>query len=319
MSVEKTIACPICGEEAKTRFGGGEDKTYVNCSITGQFEITGTALAMLGAMSAEQKKVHLLNHYIWRGQRPDSILVIDSETLKRVLESQSLPSPEEQAANLVRFLGDTLAELDPGRELQLNPKRAAAIIGASSTSGAAWIARELEALGYVRRESKALGIFAAGLTLRGWDEYGRLRRAHSEGPIAFMAMPFNDMELDDVFANCFKPAVGQAGFELRRIDEKPPAGLIDDRMRVEVRKSRFVVAELTHENRGVYWEAGFAEALGKPVIFTCRKAYFDDYPSHFDVSHHHTILWEPDKLAKAAENLKATVRATLPEEARMAD
>ena len=30
----------------------------------------------------------------------------------------------------------------------------------------------------------------------------------------------------------------------------------------------------THGDPGAYWEAGFAEGLGKPVIYTCEK---DDF------------------------------------------
>ena len=70
------------------------------------------------------------------------------------------------------------------------------------------------------------------------------------------------------------PAVASAGFDLVRLDEDPQAGSIDERLRVEIRKSRFLVADLTHGNPGAYWEAGFAEGLGKPVIYTCEK---DDF------------------------------------------
>jgi hypothetical protein len=114
-------------------------------------------------------------------------------------------------------------------------------------------------------------------------------------------------KLDDVFQSCFKRAVQQTGFDLRRVDEAPPAGLIDVRMEVEIRRSRFVVAELTHENRGVYWEAGFAEGLGKPVIYTCEEAYFEKHRSHFDTAHRHTIVWNEGKLDRAADDLKNTI------------
>jgi hypothetical protein len=33
--------------------------------------------------------------------------------------------------------------------------------------------------------------------------------------------------------------------------------------------------------------------------------------SHFDTNHHLTVRWEPDKLPAAAEDLKATIRATV--------
>jgi nucleoside 2-deoxyribosyltransferase len=134
-----------------------------------------------------------------------------------------------------------------------------------------------------------------------------------------MAMPFGDSMLDKMFFECFKPAVRKTGFELVRLDENPPAGLIDNRLRVEIRTSRFLVADLTGGNPGAYWEAGFAEGLGKPVIFTCEKGFFDTKKTHFDTNHFHTIRWEADSPGEAEERLKETIRATLPDEAKMTD
>ena len=318
MAGERDIVCPICGAAAKTRDPELGDKRYIDCSVSGAFEITNTMLASLGVANKPPKNVALLNYIIRRAHSRNETLLIDTATYKRIHEAQSLPAPGEQAANFIRALGDTLAHDDPARQFAPDLGQVAAEIGASSLNGVRWVVSELVKEGYVSRTA-TVGELTVGLTFKGWNRYEQLQRAHSEGQIAFMAMPFNDTQLDDIFANCFKPAVLQAGFELRRIDDKPPAGLVDNRMRVEIRKSRFLVAELTNENRGVYWEAGFAEGLGKPVIFTCRKSYFDANPSHFDVSHQHTILWETHDLAKAAEDLKATIRATLPEEAKMTD
>jgi hypothetical protein len=47
-----------------------------------------------------------------------------------------------------------------------------------------------------------------------------------------------------------KPAAKRAGFDLFKLDDRPRAGLIDDRMRVEIRASDFIVADLTHDNPG---------------------------------------------------------------------
>jgi hypothetical protein len=132
-----------------------------------------------------------------------------------------------------------------------------------------------------------------------------------------MAMDFNDRQMDDVFANCFKPAVAQTGFDLRTLREDPKMGLIDERMRVEIRRSRFVVADLTHGNHGAYFEAGMAEGIGLPVVYTCRANEFKNI--HFDASHLLAVKWDPDDLSKAAEELKTIIRATLPEEAQLDD
>lgn len=133
-----------------------------------------------------------------------------------------------------------------------------------------------------------------------------------------MAMKF-DNELQRVVDSHFKPAVARAGFELRLLTDGQPAGLIDDQLRVALRNSRFVIADLTHRNEGAYWEAGFAEGLGRPVIYTCRKREWDERKSHFDTNHLATIIWDPDNLQAASTQLTAMIRATLPSEAKMSD
>lgn len=108
------------------------------------------------------------------------------------------------------------------------------------------------------------------LTPAGWTRYRELSSARVTSRYAFMAMKYNDAELDGIVRMWFAPAVMATGFELRRLDENQPAGLIDDQLRVAIRTSRFLICDVTHGNRGAYWEAGFAEGLGKPVIYTCR-------------------------------------------------
>jgi nucleoside 2-deoxyribosyltransferase len=80
-----------------------------------------------------------------------------------------------------------------------------------------------------------------------------------------------------------------------------------------------MIADLTDDNEGAYWEAGFAEGLSKPVIFTCEKAKFEEKKTHFDTNHRLTVKWDKDSPQDAAEELKATIRATLPDDARMND
>jgi nucleoside 2-deoxyribosyltransferase len=159
------------------------------------------------------------------------------------------------------------------------------------------------------------------LTIDGWKAYIDLRKGKTEGKQAFMAMKFGDPMMDRIYLDHFKRAATDTGFELKRLDEGQAAGLIDDRLRVEIRKSKFLIADLTDHNNGAYWEAGYAEGLGKPVIYTCRKDVFEDKENttHFDTNHHLTVVWEHDKLDDAVKQLKATIRATLPENAKMED
>jgi nucleoside 2-deoxyribosyltransferase len=104
-----------------------------------------------------------------------------------------------------------------------------------------------------------------------------------------------------------------------RLDQQPKAGLIDNHLRVEIQKSRFLVADLTYNNNGAYWEGGYAEGLGKPIFYSYEKSFFRGKPSHFDANHSYTVLWDFENLAQAAAELKDAIRATLPDEAKMTD
>ena len=90
------------------------------------------------------------------------------------------------------------------------------------------------------------------LSFKGWERFEQLRRGTSIGRRAFMAMPYGNTRLDQLVNDHFRVAVAQTGFELRRLDDAQPAGLIDDRLRVEIQSARFLIADLTDDNRGAY-------------------------------------------------------------------
>jgi hypothetical protein len=179
-------------------------------------------------------------------------------------------------------------------------------------SGATWLLDAKEIVELVETEFWKSGTAALKLTIPGWRRYEELKKGRSVSRTAFMTMQFGDADLNTFIDQCFRPAVARTNFKQR-------AGLIDDQLRVALRTARFAIADVTHGNRGAYWEAGFAEGLGKPVIYTCRKEEWKAGRSHFDTNHLVTVIWEPDKPGKAAEQLVNHIRATLPEEAKMTD
>jgi hypothetical protein len=79
-----------------------------------------------------------------------------------------------------------------------------------------------------------------------------------------------DEELNPAWTSGFDPGIRNAGYRPFRIDKKDYVGGISDEIVVEIRRSRFVVVDYTHQANGVYFEAGFALGLGRTVIPTCR-------------------------------------------------
>jgi hypothetical protein len=247
--------------------------------------------------------------------------VLKSDVARKIVENGQLPTPQEQADNLIRMLGNRM-QGDPGRALGLQYLHHGAIVGSPSTASFNYVVKQLVQAKLLEEEKGDVhGGWMVRLSFEGWARYDELQRGVHAGRIAFMAMQYNDPDLDRVHKECFRKAVAETGFSLRRLDDEPQAGLIDNRLRVEIRGAAFLIADLSHKNAGAYWEAGFAEGLGKPVIYTCEKRAFDDKATrpHFDVNHHTTIIWSADDLANAAEQLKATIRNTLPTDAKMQD
>jgi len=221
---------------------------------------------------------------------------------------------------LVLWIGSHAA---PGQQLKLSAETHQSVAGAETPDGFGFVLEYLFETDILSGNlARAMGVPTSaigGLTFDGWRRRDELLRAATGSRRAFMAMKFGDDGLDKVVDETFGPAVKQTGFNLERLDDEPKAGLIDDRLRVEIRRSRFLIADLTHDNSGAYWEAGYAEGLGKPVIYTCEKQKFGKSKTHFDTNHHLTVRWSLEDLPAAAEELKATIRVTLPEEAILID
>lgn len=65
---------------------------------------------------------------------------------------------------------------------------------------------------------------------------------------------------------------------------------INDAIISNIRKSKFCIADFTEQRDGVYFESGFALGLGKKVIYTCRRDWFDK--THFDINHFPHIIYD---------------------------
>ena len=108
-------------------------------------------------------------------------------------------------------------------------------------------------------------------TARGWQELDNLKRPRTNSSQAFVAMWFNETT-NDAYINGIELALKTTGYKPIRIDKKEHNNKIDDEIVAEIRRSHFLIADFTCEPRnvrgGVYYEAGFAQGLGIPVIST---------------------------------------------------
>lgn len=311
--------CPVCELREQHYEEVTSDTCTIHCANCGRYRMIGTTPSTLYETLGGCKRTRAtFSHAIRKMQRGGKMPEFHTGNIERILEAESLPRPAGQANILLLSLGDELQERGYGAVVEVEPETRRAEIGAIDRSGVEYVLQELEREGLIEKGNAVFGKPTPyRLTFAGWKRYEELRRTVKDSRKAFMAMKYGVDELDDFVKTHFKPAVQATGFDLERLDEEPKAGLIDARMEVAIRNARFVVADLTCGSHGVYWEAGFAAALDKPVIFTCRLDKEKDI--HFDVNHYHVLKWNPEKPSEAEEDLKATIRATLPTEARMED
>ncbi|WP_282608971.1 hypothetical protein [Pelagibius sp. Alg239-R121] len=224
------------------------------------------------------------------------------------------PNPSEQATNIIKYVGNEVAV--SGEPVPSLPIEFYAVVGAPNPEFAAQLALELVSRGLlsgVNASSKdGSGLININLTLDGWDSYEAEKRGRIAGNYGFMALQFNNDILDSFIKNSVKPAVKEAtGYDLVDMRDIPRAGIIDNIMRAQIRDAAFVIVDLTHDNSGAYWEAGYAEGLGKPVIYTCEKTKFDEAKTHFDTNHCTTVLWSVENGDEFNLELIATLRRSL--------
>lgn len=306
--------CPVCGASLDIRQRGSREAVYFQCPRCGPFGLTDhTEFALADLLNTPRKRAVL--SYAMRTTPPSGrdTPLFSLLDCRRIIEADFLPTPQEQGENLIRWLGDNLP--GAGHQVRIAFQDLGATLGSQSGEGFHFVVQGLIDAGLLHGVQAMGATATVTLTFSGWTRYEALRRGAPSGRKAFMAMEYEDALLDRIVNEHFRPAVQATGFVLRRLDDEPRAGLIDDRLRVEIQSSRFLIVDLTHRNAGAYWEAGYAEGLGKPVIFTCRASKFQE-ASHFDTNHHFHVLWDETALDAAVAMLKASIRATIPEAKR---
>ena len=224
-------------------------------------------------------------------------------------------TPAEQAMNLIRYIGDEVKR--EGCPIDIAFSKNPDIMGAQSQELAEGIIVELQErrlikIGQRHVLDREIALLDITLSLDGWEQYEEEQRGKFAGNYGFLAMQFNDPEHETFAKEVLKPAVKEGtGYDLHDQRDKSKAGIIDNHLRVNIRDARFVIVDLTHDNRGAYWEAGYAEGLGKPVVYICRKEKFDEAGTHFDTNHLTTVQWSSGEEEAFCQDLVATLRRSL--------
>ena len=149
------------------------------------------------------------------------------------------------------------------------------------------------------------------ITAEGWKQIEKIKRDSENSTDVFIAMSFGE-ETKEI-RESFKSAIKECGYVPVIIDEVHHNNQIVPKILYHIKKSKFVVVDVTVPNHGAYYEAGYGQALNKEVIICCRKDVLRSQSRkkrpHFDISQKSMVVWDTHE--ELVERLIKRIEATV--------
>lgn len=293
--MKRNPICWVCGFEMPDRgipMPTGLFKYH--CKACGTFEISYEVLE--DKLRAKPEVKLRLAHWIRKKQLDgdDPPQFKTEEDVQAIL--QTLPSYDPSEKPDVTLLSLSKLVQTPGEWYTLDAVYDYTIACASGVEEFRFYINSLAALGLLAKEE---GSSRYLITVDGWQRIAELRAQPLSSRMGFVAMRFVP-EMHQMYSAAIGPAITEAGYRPEISGNPQHNDRIDVRIMAQIKGARFVVADVTHENQGVYFEAGYAIGLGRPVIWTCAEEAKGKL--HFDTRQYAHILW------KDAADLKQQLR-----------
>lgn len=299
------LECPICSDKLHDNpeldpSGGHKCR----CERCGDFTAESMSLNLHDASRHSKFGLDLLcSGWVRSQNRLGTTPVVDGAWLNK--ESIELPTMSQR---IEAYLQEAAA-IATASNRSFDPL-APRLMAASYTDGK----EELGALvSYLQKQNYLLfpsrkGPFEpfAKLTVEGRCHIESEASRRAKAMQGFVAMSFSKA-MKEIYETAIKPAILDAGYEPIMLASQHYIGDIDDKIISEIRKSRFMVADLTEHRHNVYYEAGLATGLGLPVFYACRED--EAAKSKFDVRQFNCIRW--NKVADLEEQLCLRIQAVI--------
>jgi hypothetical protein len=332
-----TETCPIWKTPADRIEVQGGFSTYVSSRAGGQFEITASAITMIGEDFPGWKKI-ALSEDIFLANLQHLTPRIDSSYLDNLQRPALLPISKKFDRFFTALVDvyPSIGQLFDHRTV-FSRENFDYFLAATNAPDASR-AENHEVLrllldaafdrGFLQRANASPDNMIR-LTTAGWEHKESLGLSIGIGNQIFVAMWFGSSELREFYNNGIKPAVEGAGYDCVRIDDTEHNGKIDDQIIAEIRKSKALIADITcglsrpegewgkseivgAPRGGVYFEAGFAAGINIPVIWTVKQSVADiENVTHFDVRQFNQIRWDKEDLPEFGRRLKNRIEATI--------
>jgi len=267
------------------------------CAACGTFFITRTAEVNSRSQRPDPR------FPAWIRQHEENHLeppFITSTLLEEVAKNLPNYTPSEKQLILLRAIERKTKY--PGWDVSINDWTDYPLAWATNSEELKYLLRALEQRQLIERSLDGISF-----TIRpeGWEHLDQQAGKPPLSNQAFIAMSFNK-EMNVIWTEGIKPAVENAGYKPIRVDKEAHIDRIDSKIISEIKDALFIVADVTHQKQGVYFEAGFAIGLKRPVIWCVREDDLDNV--HFDTrQYNHIVYKEPRDLQEQLYNVICAV------------
>ena len=296
--------CPICFVvDTKLVWEPRDGVVLVRCDRCGSFKMTEDAVGYwYDRYNHKQQSRAVANASSWTHYYCGKGSLVSENDLKRC-ESMRIPSFNERADLLLKYIERKTAHI--GEMIEFSENEIFTVTWSYD------IDETHALLDYLCEEGRisVLNSYdAATIMPEGWSHIEMLREKNPLSHQGFVAMWFNE-DVQNAYDQAISPAIAEAGYLPHRVDLGEHNQKIDDEIIVQIRRSRFVVADFTDHRGGVYYEAGFGHGLGLEVFFTCRNDHLEKL--HFDIRQYNCVVWEDGKLDEFRQKLARRIEAVL--------
>ena len=287
--------CYLTGLEGDIDSDPPKNNTYFWDPTCGIYGINGFTRLRLDANEDEKRQVAwALARRKARGQK-QAVLIVNKPSAKDTDDQWTVTSVDELVAETPKSAVEMIEEAllnftsrikHPSETVRISPEDCW-LAYAFDASSLEYVTGQLSDMGFLKKKGAdpqtSYKTQLYSVEARGWGKVTSLQRPL--GSIArrqaFVAMWFSS-ETEEYYRAGIAPAITETGVTPVRIDLKEHNNKICDEIVLEIRRSRFLVADFTGNRGGVYYEAGLAHGLGMPVIWTVHSEHLKSV--HFDTS-----------------------------------
>lgn len=306
----KALNCPVCLENIVVRYERGQNIPWmfqIECERCGKFKVSDLFIEDKNPPWRDVR--HFVSAWIRRQNKAGQIPIIDEAEDRDALflpewadrfRHMGFPETTDEKLDTLLLAFADMIKSDYKKQISYGLPHLVAEIAAENVEEVNGLIDFLKECDYVDEHPR--------ITAKGWRHVDQLRKTTVASDSVFIAMWFDDITTK--YRDAAIAAVEHCGYKAMVVDQVEYNDFIMNQVISLIRQSRFLVADFTsrpeieNDNKvkngvrgGVYWEAGMAYGLGRPVIHTCEDSMDSRSRIHFDVNQYNTIFWNENELS----------------------